>query len=285
MPREILSSNVRRRVLHQSENRCHVCGFRVSVALTLHHIQPVEFGGGNDTSNLISICANCHKIVHAYATKQYAGDDLSALLGDSYSHEQAEKIQDLISSIREYKERADSNGQTDTLISLGDAIATVAKKQKYSASKILLFRQCIANVIARIPVEIRNRCNYRLVQSGQYISINFTNYLLFKSPGYYEFSSQYSAGGIGKLGHDLLLITPISAMKDRNIPDDKCDAKAFKNIPDQGLLFLNFEDVLAFSSQQWKEFQEGCHATANAPKSRDRISNLDVISTFTTTEV
>jgi len=46
------------------ESVCMNCGFDVSCALDLHHIIPVVDGGTDDDDNKMTLCANCHRIVH-----------------------------------------------------------------------------------------------------------------------------------------------------------------------------------------------------------------------------
>jgi len=41
-------------------NKCNICGSRIK--LHKHHILPVNKNGKN--SNKITVCSNCHKIIH-----------------------------------------------------------------------------------------------------------------------------------------------------------------------------------------------------------------------------
>ena len=38
----------------------------------IHHIVPVAKGGGDIDNNLILLCSNCHKVVHAYADGKFS---------------------------------------------------------------------------------------------------------------------------------------------------------------------------------------------------------------------
>ena len=48
---------------------CERCGYRpptfwAEKILHVHHIVPVSFGGGDEPSNLVVICPNCHALAH-----------------------------------------------------------------------------------------------------------------------------------------------------------------------------------------------------------------------------
>ena len=43
---------------------CCIKEGRLTPATLVHHILPVERGGGNEESNLMSLCASCHEKIH-----------------------------------------------------------------------------------------------------------------------------------------------------------------------------------------------------------------------------
>jgi 5-methylcytosine-specific restriction endonuclease McrA len=51
-------------VLARDGGRCIVCGYGIFAALQIHHIVARADGGNNDPDNLITLCANCHLLVH-----------------------------------------------------------------------------------------------------------------------------------------------------------------------------------------------------------------------------
>lgn len=51
-------------VIDRHDGQCHICGFNCKPILIMHHIVPVGVGGGNDPSNVVPLCPNCHAIVH-----------------------------------------------------------------------------------------------------------------------------------------------------------------------------------------------------------------------------
>jgi hypothetical protein len=62
--RDNLPVNVRVIVLTESGYRCAVPTCRNILALDMHHIWEVSAGGGDDPSNLISLCPTCHALYH-----------------------------------------------------------------------------------------------------------------------------------------------------------------------------------------------------------------------------
>lgn len=62
--RKNVPANTRRLVLTEAGYRCAVPTCRSILALELHHLHEVSRGGGNDPTNLIALCPNCHALVH-----------------------------------------------------------------------------------------------------------------------------------------------------------------------------------------------------------------------------
>ena len=46
---------------------------RVTLAEQVHHIKPLSEGGGNEESNLMSLCASCHSKIHAKRGDRWHG--------------------------------------------------------------------------------------------------------------------------------------------------------------------------------------------------------------------
>ena len=54
---------LRNMVFDRDKRRCRVCG-RKPKYLQCHHIVPVGRNGSHHSSNLISVCRRCHKMLH-----------------------------------------------------------------------------------------------------------------------------------------------------------------------------------------------------------------------------
>jgi 5-methylcytosine-specific restriction endonuclease McrA len=61
---------LRRRVLERDGWRCQSCG--ASKDLQIHHLKPRSKLGGDEISNLISLCAGCHGMQHGKAHSVHA---------------------------------------------------------------------------------------------------------------------------------------------------------------------------------------------------------------------
>ena len=59
-----IPAETRRRVLIEAGYRCAVPTCRTILAIDLHHLTEVSEGGGNDETNLIALCPNCHALYH-----------------------------------------------------------------------------------------------------------------------------------------------------------------------------------------------------------------------------
>lgn len=62
MPRESVPLSTKRQVLTEAGFRCAVPTCRTILTLDIHHIIEVSEGGGNEPSNLICLCPNCHAL-------------------------------------------------------------------------------------------------------------------------------------------------------------------------------------------------------------------------------
>lgn len=50
---------------------CHKSGVR----LNAHHIVPLQSGGSNQLSNLVSVCDDCHAMIHPHLKSRHANED------------------------------------------------------------------------------------------------------------------------------------------------------------------------------------------------------------------
>lgn len=74
--------SIKSEILRSFENRCYACDFDCKPILIIHHILPISKGGDNDISNLVSLCPNCHAIIHKITSetnKIGVEDDISYL--------------------------------------------------------------------------------------------------------------------------------------------------------------------------------------------------------------
>lgn len=58
----------RAQVLDRAGDACEICLFECEFIIHVHHVVPVELGGGGDPDSLIALCPNCHAIIHTIAS-------------------------------------------------------------------------------------------------------------------------------------------------------------------------------------------------------------------------
>lgn len=58
-----LSSRTRKKIMKKMDIGCYICGWK-QASLDTHHIVYKSQQGGDEHSNLINICPNCHRIIH-----------------------------------------------------------------------------------------------------------------------------------------------------------------------------------------------------------------------------
>jgi len=59
-----LTPALRRRILARDEHRCQAPGCGATRFLEVHHLRPRSRGGGQEESNLATLCARCHQLLH-----------------------------------------------------------------------------------------------------------------------------------------------------------------------------------------------------------------------------
>jgi hypothetical protein len=62
--RQPLKQDVVRAIHHEAGYRCANPACRYILVIDVHHIVHVSDGGGNEPSNLLALCPNCHRLHH-----------------------------------------------------------------------------------------------------------------------------------------------------------------------------------------------------------------------------
>lgn len=68
-PKRGIPSKVRKEILEKSSYKCAVCGIK-NVPLDIHHILPSREIRSFDPENLIVLCPNCHRTMHAFSPNE-----------------------------------------------------------------------------------------------------------------------------------------------------------------------------------------------------------------------
>jgi len=275
MTREIINASFKQRVLKLHNNKCYVCGFSIQTILRIHHRIPVSLGGTDEIQNLVSLCPNCHTLVHRLSSKRFDGQKVLEFLAPEYSQKASRRIAKLSQEIKQAKQRIKQSGNmwgagnphSQSPYSVEEAITSVARRNKYSDEKREQLRRVFLLTISHIPQELKTRCSYRLLKHGSYISINLMNYLLYRSPGY------------GDLGGDPTYDCFLIFTNDFKAHFEAFDERNVFNFSyfDCVNLGLSFDEVLALSDTEWEDFSKACQMATKARKSRNWVSNIEVV--------
>ena len=90
-----------RAALVRDGNRCRACSFGLKCALSVHHRLPKELGGRDTPSNLITLCVNCHKIVHRLSVGERLEGPEAKEARDSYGSAAFAKLRELAEAVAE----------------------------------------------------------------------------------------------------------------------------------------------------------------------------------------
>jgi hypothetical protein len=73
---------------------CYICEYPITFMLEAHHKIMRSVGGSNDKNNCVSVCSNCHKLIH-YCIKK---DGISSAVKDYYGiePEMLSKLEEII---------------------------------------------------------------------------------------------------------------------------------------------------------------------------------------------
>lgn len=271
MGRDILDPLLRKATHRKGNNQCHACGYAVRIALRVHHIVPLAYGGKDDSTNLVSLCGNCHAIVHHLAARK----EFSAIIGrqveTTISRAALTRLKTLANRIQNAHEALCRSGHlVPDPHSPSDAIASIASANKFKEGKTRLFDTVVRNVISHVPPEMAARCSYRLLGRGRYLSINRMNYLLFRAPAYGDLG--------GSARYDAYFILPDHIRQFAGIRDmDKRIAFRFAHFPCVNI-GMSLEEINTMSKTEWAVFREACRVTDRARVTRSWASNIDICS-------
>ena len=185
MTRGIIDQLLKAKVFAKYGNECYICGYSLKPVLRVHHMIPVSLGGADSLDNLILLCGNCHTLTHFFSSKKYQDREISRLLVAELNDESVKKLTELIGKIHQARNEVEKNGNlwagnsgiTQTAYEIGDAVESVAKKNKFSIQQKELLLNALESVLENIPNNVSKKCSYRLLDNGRCISINLIDLL------------------------------------------------------------------------------------------------------------
>jgi len=99
MARKALSKRVRFEIFKRDGFRCVYCGATpLTVALHVDHVEPVAGGGGNETFNLVTACANCNLGKSAVPLERRA---IAPSIATEPDHDHSEQIKEYLAVQKE----------------------------------------------------------------------------------------------------------------------------------------------------------------------------------------
>jgi hypothetical protein len=268
MARRIIEPSLKKQIFAKYNNKCYVCEYSINSALRVHHIIPIHLGGKENIDNAVLLCSNCHTLVHFYSSKRYRNKEINTYLNSELTDKEIVRLKKLVEKIQNVRKVVEENRNvwvTRKPYTLEETIDLISRKNKFTEHQKNLLTKIVRLVLENIPDQIAQKCSYRLLKNGKYMSINLMNYLLFRTPAYGDFGE--------KPEFDCYFIFPKNKIPSKLEHVEKRDVFNFKYI-DCINIGLSYTEVLKFSNTEWNLFKEACEMLTNAKKTRDWISNI-----------
>jgi hypothetical protein len=251
------------KALRRDQMRCKACGTSARPTLTVHHVVPVELRGHDTLSNLTTLCANCHRIVHWLATGDRSLEAHAYGLGQSATHRR--RLLALARRIRRHRLRLIRPGGSPA-DSLKMAMNAVTQRNGLDRTEAALFSRCFNRALRAMAPKDRKECSVRRVRESRFISVNAKNHLVLRGPAWNDRRKRIEG--------DIILIWPQAVRPSVLSPSrfSRESSGRFKLIPCFNLS-LTWDECLALSKHDWKVFRKACH-DALEPHTRRWRSNV-----------
>lgn len=255
---------LKQRAMRRDGMRCCACGNSDRPVLATHHVIPVELRGQDRLSNLITLCANCHRTVHWLSTGDRSVDGHAYGLGRSTT--QRRRLLALARRIRRHRLRVVGPDLVLTkAVPFETAMRAIIHRNGFKTEEATLLRRCFKRALRAMAASDRKACSVRLVRGGQFISVNVNNHLVLRAPAFSDRKQRIEG--------DMILIWP-KAIRPRFVSDSRFrSAWRFDRIPHVSLS-LTWEECLALSQRDWKVFQRACHNALTLVRTRRWTSNV-----------
>jgi hypothetical protein len=231
---------------------CQACGSTsVRPALTVHHVIPVELRGRDVLRNLITLCANCHRIVHWLATGDRSVEAHAYNLGQSDAHRR--RHLGLARRIRRRRLKVvGPGGSLSTSEPLEQALGAVIRRNGLDKTEPGLLSRCFKRALRAMAAKDRVECSVRRVRESRFISVNAKNHLVLRAPAWNDRRQRIEG--------DIILIWP-QAVRPSVLSLSRFRRESsgrFKLIPCFNLS-LTWDECLALSIRDWKVYRGACH--------------------------
>ena len=252
--------------IRRDGGRCQACGLAARPVLAVHHIVPVSLGGRDVLSNLTTLCANCHRIVHWLSAGDRSVDGHAYGLGSS--PRASKHLLALARRVRLRRLRVVGPDHVlTTSVPLHTAISAVVRRNGLDENEAALFRRCFNRAIRAIAPNDRQACSVRLVRGARFISVNANNHLALRAPAWDD-DRQRIEGNIILVWPQNTKPSVLSAARFRREA-----AGRFRLIPHFNLS-LTWDECLTLSTKDWWVYRQACHDALTLVRTARRTSNV-----------
>jgi hypothetical protein len=248
------------------DKACVICAISARAVLCAHHIIPVELGGRDVLSNILTLCANCHRSVHWLATADRSLD--AHAYGLCGTRPSRRRILELARRIRTRRLRVVSKDRTmSRSISLSEALDAVVARNGFEETEAATLRRCFNRAWRAIHPSDQRGCSRRLTRGGRFLSVNANNHLALRVPAWTDDGYRDEA--------DIVLIWPqgdrpsgVSSGEFRRVSSGR-----FRLIPYVNL-WLTWEECLSLTPADWRIYGNAVHHGLTLVRSARRVSNV-----------
>lgn len=227
---------------------------------------PLELGGQDALSNLLVLCANCHRSVHWLATGDRSEHAHAYGLGPNAAARR--RIVQLARRIRKQRQRViGADRQLATSVPLATALDAVVSRNGFGIEEARLLKGCFKRAWRAINSTDRKACSVRLVKGARFVSVNANNHLAVRVPDWTDDGRREEA--------DILLIWPQTTRPSIMSPQKfrRESSWRFKLIPYFNLA-LTWVECLALTPRDWLVFKDAVHAGLTMARTSRRVSNV-----------
>jgi hypothetical protein len=253
-------------VMRRDKSRCQACGIGWRPVLATHHIIPVELGGKDTLSNLVALCANCHRSVHWLATGDRSRYAHAYGLGANTTTRRG-----LLKLARRIRSRRLKVVGVDRVLStavpLAVALDAIVARNGFGQAEARLLQKCFRRAWNAISTSDRHACSVRLVRQARFVSVNANNHLALRVPAWTDDGFRDNA--------DIALIWPQAKRPSIWSPAKfrRESSRRFKLIPYFNIS-LTWDECLALTMTDWRVFRNAVHAGLTLARTARRISNI-----------
>ena len=248
--------------------RCQACGIAERPVLAVHHIVPTSLGGRDVLSNLTTLCANCHRIVHWLSAGDRSVDGHAYGLGSP--GRASMRLLALARRIRRRRHRVVGPDHVlTTSVPLHTAMAAVIRRNGLDKDEAGLFRRCFSRAVRAIAPNDRQACSVRLVRGARFISVNANNHLALRAPAWDD-ARQRIEGNIILIWPQNTKPSILSATRFRRESRGR-----FRLIPHFNLS-LTWDECRALSAEDWRVYRQACHDALTLVRTGRRTSNVHI---------